>query len=1142
MALGFEAATHLSYASGRVFVSTNLGAVAALDAYSGSVAWLNIYRDASDTADPNLMMVGPMARGFGGFPGGWGAGMPVQQNPPPLPSPWTANAAIVHGGNVFVLPTDGKYILVYDAGNGRTVKKIKKSDCPPPSIDDDPADPSASEPNALLGVMDQVPVNDHGTVRKEDLLLLGTPSHIVAINWRDYSLDQPTPPPWVALNLNGGSILGRAFLTSDSVYVPTSNTLDRVAIRTGTLVEAYPSGAAWPPNEEPGNVIVCGDQIVVAGQQRVSVYSDLKFAQSRLDAQIAAAPADPELRLRYAEIMFLADQPKLAAQKLDEAAGLLAGASGPADRAVGNQAFSDAIEFAMKSWLGNADDAQVGGLFDRAMTLAKTPSQQANYRLTRARYEHFGAHDLSAAINLYQGILASDAQRTVAAAESIIEDPLRASASDDNNALQNQAWQVAATAIARIQSEPNGAEAYKPFEQAAASQFDAAQKARDADAEIKVAREYPNASVSANGTALLAAAKLYDSMGRAADAARLWQELYSRANDRASQVAILQYVARNELKLPGGLEAADSRLSAAIRLDPGATLAAPLILPGGQKLSGTFEEARRAIDTLVKETAATSGGNLPDIGLPPRPVARAYRAAHQPIAPFLADDTASDISGVDKLLMPAQLYARNDRLTAWTNGQGLSIYPVGKSAALGTDASVADEPRGAAWVEDYANLLTWTKGSLHLVDGDQVKSRWTLDLASLGDLDVMAEPAPRQEANLINSPDRMMMRRMQRSQLWVTPQFQLNLPDVGGGGSGLSDDTDDASAVTAGPESITQVVPVGDMALVATSIGRVAAVKISDGSVVWQNRLADRAVSRLEATGDFTVVLCGDDAAARLVVLNTTTGELIAHKVFTADSYPGQPADFPINLALGADGTLAYTLEDRVVLCDLYEAGRDENGRESGLDHVSPTPELPGKPQLFEGMNKPGQLVIHAGQVLALAEGGRTLCGYTVDGADFRRFEVTDDQKQVQSVQMVLAAGDGDDQAQLRIGGRYIYSWGSRWLTAYNLDNPETSWGPPEDLQPTPGSTGNLLLGRDYLVMLNQPPDAGAWRMWAFWRAPVPGKPTEETGALVYQMDLGDPHGIIAAEAVDGGVVYLDGDHTLHFLRGNRVPPALGAN
>ena len=217
--------------------------------------------------------------------------------------------------------------------------------------------------------------------------------------------------------------------------------------------------------------------------------------------------------------------------------------------------------------------------------------------------------------------------------------------------------------------------------------------------------------------------------------------------------------------------------------------------------------------------------------------------------------------------------------------------------------------------------------------------------------------------------------------------------------------------------------------------------------------------------------------------------------------------------------------------------------KRQGLDHISATPPLPGKPQLFAGMNKPGQLLVHAGQVLALADGGRLICGYTVDEADFHRIEVTDDQKQRQFVQEVLGAGDGDDQAQLRISGRYIYSWGARWIAGYNLDNPgDYAWG-PSDLEPTPGATGNLLLGRDYLVILNQPPDAGAWRMWAFWRAPAsPSKPTDESGVLVYQQQLGDPHGIIAAEAVDGGVVYLDGDHTLHFLRGNRVPPALGAN
>src|SRR5204863_7868633 len=35
--------SHLAYSSGRVFVLTNLGAMAAIDAYSGSVVWLTIY-------------------------------------------------------------------------------------------------------------------------------------------------------------------------------------------------------------------------------------------------------------------------------------------------------------------------------------------------------------------------------------------------------------------------------------------------------------------------------------------------------------------------------------------------------------------------------------------------------------------------------------------------------------------------------------------------------------------------------------------------------------------------------------------------------------------------------------------------------------------------------------------------------------------------------------------------------------------------------------------------------------------------------------------------------------------------------------------------------------------------------------------
>src|SRR5262249_32006491 len=68
----FEIPTHLSYSSGRVFVTTDLGAVAALDAFSGNVAWLDLYRDATDVAAPDPAMFGPnrWGRGFG-FGGGF---------------------------------------------------------------------------------------------------------------------------------------------------------------------------------------------------------------------------------------------------------------------------------------------------------------------------------------------------------------------------------------------------------------------------------------------------------------------------------------------------------------------------------------------------------------------------------------------------------------------------------------------------------------------------------------------------------------------------------------------------------------------------------------------------------------------------------------------------------------------------------------------------------------------------------------------------------------------------------------------------------------------------------------------------------------------------------------------------------------
>src|SRR2546421_5494406 len=115
--LSNDTVSHPAFASGRVFINTNLGAVAAIDAYSGATAWLTIYpRD-----DSNAIM---RQRGLMG--GGWGWGGVPMAASTDQSKPWEFNSVIVQDGKVFVLPNDGRHILIYDAGTGEEIKRINR--------------------------------------------------------------------------------------------------------------------------------------------------------------------------------------------------------------------------------------------------------------------------------------------------------------------------------------------------------------------------------------------------------------------------------------------------------------------------------------------------------------------------------------------------------------------------------------------------------------------------------------------------------------------------------------------------------------------------------------------------------------------------------------------------------------------------------------------------------------------------------------------------------------------------------------------------------------------------------------------------------------------------------------------------------
>ena len=110
----------------------------------------------------------------------------------------------------------------------------------------------------------------------------------------------------------------------------------------------------------------------------------------------------------------------------------------------------------------------------------------------------------------------------------------------------------------------------------------------------------------------------------------------------------------------------------------------------------------------------------------------------------------------------------------------------------------------------------------------------------------------------------------------------------------------------------------GDRILVSTNAGRLMALGSSDGKIIWQIRQTDRAIDRIVANDDFVVLRIRNEASVQLIALDSQTGKTLGSKIFdTANN------SFPVNLALSSDGTLVYTLPDRICFKDLDAGGEN---------------------------------------------------------------------------------------------------------------------------------------------------------------------------------------------------------------------------
>jgi outer membrane protein assembly factor BamB len=1045
-----DAVSHIAYSGGKLFVVSNIGAIASLDAYSGTISWLDIYRTDNQAGMAANMINNPML-------------MRVvnAQNQPMMQTiqttvPWVYNPAIVQDGRLFALPSDSHSLLVYNAADGKLIKQISLADSNLQETRDSNDSYVPDIPTTLLGVRD-------------DLVYLAGARQVWQIPWAQIDPDKTPdviPGYWRSADSSDPTLQdrGRGFVTADAVYLPTQSCLKRIALATGLIDSSFPKNGWEDGKEGPGNVIVTQDHVIVAGDAQIAVYTDIELAKAKLDREIADAPADADARLHYAEVMFAGGLADLAQTRLGEAFQLLGGVGSLRTGPSRERAFNDALGFATRSAQKGGDQRQIDQFFDLAQAAAMAPSQQVQYRMARADFEWTRqARDAGAAIELYQEILGDPAFRGMA-----MPDPLTGGPS--------QAGVVADKAIQKILDTPDGRLAYDKFEQLAAQKLRDAKAAGDPDQLMEVARMYPDARVTSE--AMISAADLYEARSNPRLATHVLRELLATRHDR-DRIPVLEAMARNYLKMPGHVDAAARRLQSAASIWPMGMLLRPLMLPNGMVLQNI--SLRDARDAVARYESRASVEVLPDLHLPTHEQAKTYRTAMgQWAKPFQPASADLKIEGVDSLVVPMPGFSRNDRLIAWSPGSGLSVFPIDKNKPLFICPTISQIPvaNGAAWTAD--GLLCWSAGFISLVDATSGEFKWSVDLSKLPGI--------------------------------------VNAGDSGG----------DNAINAGGPEEISQVAPVAGRVIVTTSDGRLMAIDSGAGRIEWQVRVTSP-INPMLATDDFTVIRYQDGQTIYLQVYDSVTGDLLGQKSFGMETN-----NYPINLALAEDGTLAYTLPNQLCVQDLFEVNLSATGMDP--DHVT---DAGPNPPIFlgGGQPEPDQMLIHEGRVYVLADSGKDVRVFSEDTGEPWAYGAGQGNG---GSPAVFSTDSTSPNVRLGISGNYLFALSPRNVIAYHLDRPIPPWESYYDPTRATNYQG-LIFGRDYVLLVDRPSQplsesnrAGNKLTLSFFNRAVKTLPAdEEGGLLVFTEDLPVAENNAVLQAIEGGIAYFTG-HGIQIYLGAR--------
>jgi outer membrane protein assembly factor BamB len=493
----------ISQVDGSIYVQTNLGTVASVDDATGEVKWISVYnrqaRGGRDTWQRS----------------GTNRAFPWQYNPifavPGGTLSTSAGFAETSQGELVVLPLDTEELIVMDRRSGSIRHRVSTREI--------------GDIDVLLGVVDG--------------RLFGVGTAVVC--WDVANREMVWTRPMVDSPLYGRGALSRTHL-----FIPTREGLAQVPIDGGE-----PLVTSWDPTFAGGNVVILGEQVLIAGNDHVTAFGHRERVFERLQARLDDRPSDPVPALELAEMAYRSattqTDPELQSADytagrraldmcISRAGGLAAGL--PDD--LRSRLFNDCLRFANQHL--EAAPPRTDAAIDLLILAAQSAPDIGGLLTQKARlagaYALAGQHD--AELREYHHILGDRGLRDLP--------------------WPNATSTAATAAVAcrqRIDAliEQHGRGLYKSFDELAATQLAAATQARNPHRLAQIAETFPNAAAAPK--AWLARGNVLSEQDEALAAARSYYIGLTRYPDGVSRAETMRRIAEcyADAKRPGAARA-----------------------------------------------------------------------------------------------------------------------------------------------------------------------------------------------------------------------------------------------------------------------------------------------------------------------------------------------------------------------------------------------------------------------------------------------------------------------------------------------------------------------------------------------------------------------------------------------------------